>query len=119
VEDGDMHKDWSTLTASLAEQMAKTRQGIPDTTKAFGALAAAATAAGALDGKTKELIALAIGIAVRCDGCIGFHAKAALKQKATREEVLETIGMAIYMGGGPSFIYGAEALEAFDQFSAG
>lgn len=112
-----MHKDWSALTATLSEQMAKTRHGIPDTTKAFAALAAAATASGALDAKTKELIALAISVAVRCDGCVGFHAKAAHSQRASRQEVLETIGMAIYMGGGPSFIYGAQALEAFDQFN--
>lgn len=111
-----MHKDWTALTATLSEAMAKTRKGIPDTAGAFSALASAATAEGALDGKSKELIALAIAIAVRCDGCIGFHAKAAQKHKATREEVLETIGMAVYMGGGPSFIYGAQALEAFDQF---
>jgi len=114
-----MHKDWQALTSTLSDAMAKTRQGIPDTAKAFSALASAATASGALDGKAKELIALAISIAVRCDGCIGFHAKAACRQKATREEVLETIGMAIYMGGGPSFLYGAQALEAFDQFSGG
>ena len=111
-----MHKDWTTLTATLSDEMAKVREGIPDTTKAFGALAAAATASGALDSKTKELIALAIAIAVRCDGCIGFHAKAARRLNVDRQELLETIGMAIYMGGGPSFIYGAQALEAFDQF---
>ncbi|MEZ5668462.1 MAG: carboxymuconolactone decarboxylase family protein [Alphaproteobacteria bacterium] len=112
-----MHKDWTALTATLSEEMAKVRQGIPETTKAFSALAAAATAEGALDAKTKELVALAIAIAVRCDGCIGFHAKAACRHKASRAEVMETIGMAIYMGGGPSFIYGAQALEAFDQFA--
>ncbi len=114
-----MHKDWTELTATLSAAMAETRKGIPETTKAFGALAQAATASGALDTKTKELIALAISVAVRCDGCVGFHAKAACKQNASRQEVLETIGMAIYMGGGPSFIYGAQALEAFDQFSDG
>ncbi|MCC0056682.1 MAG: carboxymuconolactone decarboxylase family protein [Rhodobiaceae bacterium] len=74
-------------------------------------------APGALDGKTKELIALAIGIAARCDGCLAFHAKAAIEAGASRAEILETIGVAIYMGGGPSMIYGAEALEAFDQLT--
>ena len=67
--------------------------------------------------KTKELIALAIGIAGRCDGCIGFHTKAAIQQGATRQEVLETIDVAVYMGGGPSYVYGAQALEAFDQLA--
>lgn len=112
-----MHKDWQALTKTLSDAMATERKGIPETAKAFAALAAAATAEGALDTKTKELIATAISIAIRCDGCVGFHVHAAVRQGATREEVLETIGMAIYMGGGPSMVYGAQALEAFDQFS--
>lgn len=73
--------------------------------------------AGALDVKTKELIAIGIAIATRCDGCIGFHAKAAIKAGATREEILETLSMAIYMGAGPSMIYASEALRAFDELS--
>ena len=112
-----MYKDWDKITKDLGAAMAQTRKGIPDVAKSFGALAKAATASGALDTKTKELIALAIGIAARCDGCIGFHTKAAIHHGATREEILETISMSIYMGGGPSMIYGAQALEAFDQFS--
>ena len=113
-----MHKDWRGIANELSALMAGTRKGIPDVGKAFGQLAVAATAPGALDTKTKELIALAIGIAGRCDGCIAFHVGAAVRQGATREEVLETIGTAVYMGGGPSMVYGAQALEAFDQFSA-
>ena len=113
-----MHKDWGGMAKDLSGLMAEVRKGAPGTAKAFGELAAAATAPGALDVKTKELMALAIGIAVRCDGCIAFHVKAAVRQGASREELLETVGMAMYMGGGPSFIYGAQALEAFDQFSS-
>ena len=67
--------------------------------------------------KTKELIALAIGVAVRCDGCIGFHAKACLELGATREEVAETLAMTVYMGGGPNLMYAADALRAYDQFA--
>lgn len=111
-----MHKDWTELTKTLSEAMAETRKGVPEVGKAFSALAAAATAPGALDRKTKELIALAIGVAIRCDGCIGFHAKAAQMQGASRPEVLVVVAVAIYMGGGPSQVYGAQALEAFDQF---
>ena len=102
------------LTAGIRRM----RQGIPETMKGFSAMAQAALRADALDTKTKKLIALAIGITVRCDGCVAFHAKSALDQGATRGEVLETVGMAIYMGGGPSMVYGAEALEAYDQFAA-
>ena len=83
----------------------------------FSALAAGATKPGVLDRKTKELIALAIGVAVRCDGCIGFHSEALVKLGTSRLEVEEALGMAIYMGGGPSLMYAADALEAFEQFS--
>ncbi|MBX6323601.1 MAG: carboxymuconolactone decarboxylase family protein [Rhodospirillaceae bacterium] len=114
----DAHKDWIEITRTLAAAMGAVRRGVPDVTKAFSALATAATAPGALDARTKELMAVAISIAVRCDGCVGFHVKAALAQGATRQEILEVVALAIYMGGGPSFIYGAQALEACDQFQA-
>jgi AhpD family alkylhydroperoxidase len=84
--------------------MAAVRKGCPDAAKAFGGLAMAAIGSGVLDSRTKEVIALAIGFTSRCDGCPGYHAKAALKHGATRDEVLDTIGVAIYMGGGPSMI---------------
>ena len=87
--------------------------------KGFSALAHAATQNGALDKKTKELIALAIGVAVRCDGCIGFHMQALLKLGASKAEIEETLGMAVYMGGGPSLMYAAHAMQAYDQMTAG
>jgi AhpD family alkylhydroperoxidase len=74
-----------------------------------------ATKPGQLDAKTKELMALAIAIAMRCEGCIVYHVRAAAKHGATREQVAETIGVAVEMGGGPATVYGAEALAAFDQ----
>ena len=92
------------------------RGDTPDVMKAFSALAQAAVAPKALDGKTKELIALGISVAIRCDDCVGFHVKAALEQGATRAEVTEALGMAIYMGAGPSVMYASHALEAFEQF---
>ena len=75
-------------------------------------------AEGALSVKTKELIALAISVAIRCDGCIAFHSQAAVKHGATRDEIMEVMGMALYMGAGPSLMYAAQAVEAFDQFAA-
>ncbi|WP_413204870.1 carboxymuconolactone decarboxylase family protein [Rhodospirillum sp. A1_3_36] len=113
-----MYKDWPKMAAELTTLMGDTRKGIPETWGGFSAMAKHSTAAGALDPKTKELIATGIGIAVRCDGCIAFHVKAAIQQGATREEMLETVGMGLYMGGGPSAVYGAMAMEAFDQFAA-
>jgi AhpD family alkylhydroperoxidase len=113
-----MHKNWPDLAASLTAPLKELRAGTPDVMKGFSAIARAGLEAHALDTKTKELIALAIGVATRCDACIAFHAEAALRQGATREEVMETVGMAIYMGAGPSVMYAAQAIEAFDQFAA-
>lgn len=113
-----MVKDWPKIAKDLLQAMREVRAGVPDVAKAFTELAKSATASGALDPKTKELIATGISIAVRCDGCIAFHVKAALDHGATREEIMETVGMSVYMGGGPSYIYGAQAVEAYDQFAA-
>jgi len=112
-----MHKDWKQVAKELSGLMAATRRGIPEVGKAFHELSKAATAEGALDPKTKELIAVSISVTARCDGCVAFHVGAAVRHGASREEMLETIGMAIYMGGGPSLIYGAQALEAYEQFA--
>jgi AhpD family alkylhydroperoxidase len=109
--------DWPEVAAALSDALKGLRAGAPDAMKAFSALARASLEPKALPTKTKELIALAISIATRCDGCIAFHAEAAVKHGATRDEVLETVGMAIYMGAGPSVMYAAQALEAYDQFS--
>ena len=107
-----MH-DWPEMTKELSAQLRDLRGGAPDVMKAFAGIAQAATAAKALDTKTKELIALGIGVAVRCDDCIAFHVKAAVEHGASREEVLETLGMAIYMGARPAVMYASHALEAF------
>lgn len=97
----------------LAGQMAKE---IPEAMGAFTKLHMVAIKDNALSKKVKELIALGIGITVRCDGCIASHINDALKSGASREEILETIGVAILKGGGPSMVYGSEALEALNQF---
>ena len=112
-----MEKDYSELTRRISGDLRKLRKDIPDTMQAFSALAQAATRDGALDRKTKELIALALGVAARCDGCIGFHTETLAKLGATRQEVQETLGMAVYMGGGPSLMYAADAISAYEQFA--
>lgn len=112
-----MTKDWKNLMAELSAPLRELREGAPDVMKGFSAIAQASLKANALDTKTKELIALAIGVATRCDDCIAFHTKAAVLQGATREEVLETLGMAVYMGAGPSVMYAAHALDAFSQLA--
>jgi len=109
--------DWPELAQMLGGELKALRGGAPDVMKAFAAIAQAALKPGALDTKTKELIALAISVAVRCDDCVAFHAKAAVERGATREEILETLGMAIYMGAGPSAMYASHALGAATQFA--
>ncbi|WP_158045599.1 carboxymuconolactone decarboxylase family protein [Skermanella pratensis] len=111
-----MSGSWTNTTVELSAAIKELRGGAPTVMQSFSALAQAALKADALDTKTKELIALAIAVATRCDGCVAFHAEAAVKQGASRQEVLETMGMAVYMGAGPSVMYAAQALEAFDEF---
>lgn len=109
---------YSDLTLSISKQLATLRNDIPDVMKGFGDMARAATRDGALSKKTKELIALTLGVAAHCDACIGFHAQALVRLGTTKAELEEALGMAIYMGGGPSAMYSANALAAFDEFSA-
>lgn len=112
-----MSKKYSEITADISSMLSKMHQEIPDLMNGFNALAKAATKEGELNKKTKELIALALGIAAHCDGCIGFHTQSLIKLGVTRQEFLETLGMAVYMGGGPSLMYAAEALKAFEEFN--
>ena len=108
----DYPKHYENLTKLIGELSTK----IPATIKGFNRLDKACIAEGVLSSKTKELIALGISVTIRCDGCIAFHVHDALKSGATSEEIVETIGVSVLMGGGPALIYGCEALEALNQF---
>lgn len=110
---------------SWTEKLSATRTGlrtlngaIPDTAKGFGALSKAAKEGGALDVKTKEFVALGIAIADRCEPCIMLHVDALRKTGATREELADVLSMCIQMGGGPSMMYAAKALECWDELTA-
>ncbi|KTD32620.1 carboxymuconolactone decarboxylase family transporter [Legionella moravica] len=112
-----MSDKFSHITKDIGTQLAKMRKEMPEVMAGFAALSQAANQEGVLDKKTKELIAMALAVAKQCPGCIGFHAQTLIKLQTTRAELLETLGMAVYMGGGPSLMYAAEALEAFEEFS--
>ncbi len=112
-----MSDSYTALTKQLSATIGGIRKDVPDAMKGFSAMAAGAMQAGVLDKKSKELIALAIGVAGHCKGCIGFHVKTLVALKVTREELAETLAVAIYMGGGPSLMYAAEAMQAFEEFS--
>ncbi len=104
------------LTNAISKQIGTLRKDIPETMNGFSQMAQGACASGALGEKTKELIAMGIAIALRCDGCIGFHTKTLVNLGTSRMEFEEMLAVAIYMGGGPSLMYAAQALEAWEQF---
>lgn len=112
-----MSKDYKEITGRIAKSIGTLGKEVPDTMAGFRAMSKGATQDGALSTKTKELIALALGVAAHCDGCIGFHTKALVREGVTKAEFAEALGMAVYMGGGPSLMYAAEAMDAFEQFS--
>jgi AhpD family alkylhydroperoxidase len=104
--------------ARLQELFGRLRRVLPDEMAGFSKLHRAAVADQALPAKIRELIALGIAIAAHCEGCIAYHVHDALRAGATPDEVLDAIGVAIMMGGGPGAVYAAEALEALEQFDA-
>jgi len=105
------------LTQSISTGLSTLRTSTPDVMRSFSELGKSATASGVLDAKTKELIAMALSVAARCDPCIGFHAKALVKLGATRQELDEALGVTTYMGGGPSLMYATNAIAAFEEFT--
>ena len=114
-----MQQKYTDLFARVERNIGRLAKEAPVPMGQFSALRKNAMREGALPGKVKELIALAIAIADRCEGCVSYHVHDALKAGATRAEIIEVIEVAIMMGGGPSVVFGSEALEAVDQFERG
>lgn len=113
-----MTTDFKAVTQSVSHSLGTLRKQRPQISEGFTALAQGCMEDGALDKKTKELIALSIAVSKRCDACIGFHMKTLIKLGATVEEVTEAIGVAVYMGGGPALMYAAEAMAAWEQLQS-
>ena len=109
--------DHAGLMQDINSCLAPFRKSQSEAMRGFGQLAQAAMAEGAISAKNKELIALAIGVSQHCSGCSGFHVKALHKLGASRAELEEMLAVAVYMGGGPSLMYSAEALHAWDVVS--
>jgi AhpD family alkylhydroperoxidase len=105
--------------AALRKRITRANAGLksaqPDTLKGFNLIHAQAMSEGALDPKTKELVAVALSVGSRCDPCIAFHVPAALRHGATREELMEVLSVAVMMGGGPSLMYAAHVIEAMEE----
>ncbi len=108
---------WTEKTDEMMGQLKALNAAAPEMARAFGALGKAAKAPSALDTKTVELVALGISVADRCEPCIGFHTSALVKLGATRDEIADVLAMCVQMGGGPSLMYAAKALDCFDEVS--
>ena len=109
-------RSYQAKLEQIKQYMGKFSSAQPEVAKAFSALHRGASTPGQLDQKTKELIALAIAIAARCDGCIAFHTHDALQAGASKEEIMETLSVAVLMGGGPAMMYAVHAIEAVEEF---
>lgn len=105
------------ILEELREPIRNLRERIPGVFDGYGAISKAVLADGALDAKTKELIALAIAVAKQCDGCIASHARGAAGRGATADEVAEALGVAIMMNGGPGTVHAPRAFAAFEEFA--
>ena len=111
-----MIENYNEERKTLESSLERLGQEIPLPYGGFARLHKKAVEDGALKRKVKEMMALAISIVVGCDGCIAYHTNNAVNAGATRQELLETIGVGIMMGGGPGSIYAAHAYEAMNQF---
>lgn len=111
-----MLNEWHTMVSANRKAASLLADSNPEMMAAVGAVHQAQGANGTLDAKTRELIALAVAVTTRCDGCIGSHALAARKAGATEAEVGEALGVAIALNTGAAFTYSLRALDAFAAF---
>ena len=112
-----MSTSYKALTQEITKELSQFRKEASAPMAGFDALAKSAMADGVLSALTKELIATGIAVSTRCEGCVGYHVRGLVKLGATREQVNEMLAVAVYMGGGPSLMYAAEVLHAFEEFS--
>ena len=107
--------EWQGKMSEIRSQLRELNKTLPEATKGFGGLKKAVNENGPLDLKAKEQVALGIAIAMRCEPCIGFHVEALAKAGGSREELGDVLAVAVQMGGGPSLMYAAKALAAWDE----
>jgi len=113
-----MMLDWKNYQGQLNSTIGEIGKLSPDTIKGYLALSNAGKQTGRLDAKTRELIALAVAVSLRCDGCITVHTDAAAKAGASREELAEALGVAVSVNAGAALVYSARTLDAFKQHTA-
>jgi AhpD family alkylhydroperoxidase len=106
---------WKEVFANNRSAAAMLERSNPKVLSAFRELNAALGATGTLDAKTRELIAMAVAVTTRCDGCIASHAAAARRLGATEIELSEALGVAIALNAGAAYVYSLRALDAFSE----
>ncbi len=111
-----MSKSFKSITHDISKQLTPFRKEVAEPMAGFDAMAKSAMAEGALSALHKELIATAIAVSKRCDGCIGYHVRSLVRMGATREQLNEMLAVTVYMGGGPSLMLAADVLQAFEEF---
>jgi AhpD family alkylhydroperoxidase len=115
VKDADMMLDWNDYRKQLAAGVKEIGQLSPDTIKGYMALSAAGQKTDLLGAKVRELIALAVAVTLRCDGCITVHTEAAIKHGATKEEIAEALGVATTVNAGAALVYSTRVIDAFNE----
>ena len=110
--------DWLAYRKQLTGRIGQFATLSPDTVKGYQTLSRAGAATGHLDAKTRELIALAVSVTTRCDGCITVHTAEALKHGATRDEIAEALGVAVALNAGAAMVYSARTLDTVDAYVA-
>jgi AhpD family alkylhydroperoxidase len=113
-----MSSDYQVIARENAANLTRLREALPDAMQSFTQFAEAATTEAVLDGKTKNLIALSLALLTRSENCLAFHLQNLLKGDFSRDELLEVIKLAAYIGGGPVLMFAAQALQAYEQLSA-
>ncbi len=113
-----MMLEWNDYQKQLLATIGEIATLSPDTVRGYATLGQAGTKTGRLDTKTRELIALAVAVSLRCDGCITTHTSAAIKAGASKEEITEALGVAIAVNAGAALVYSARVMDAFTAKTA-
>jgi AhpD family alkylhydroperoxidase len=111
-----MMLDWNEYRKQLAIGVKEISQLSPDTIKGYIELNSAGQKRNLLGARTRELIALAVAVTLRCDGCITVHTEAAIKQGASKDEIAEALGVATTVNAGAALVYSARVMEAFKEY---
>ncbi|RUL74552.1 carboxymuconolactone decarboxylase family protein [Dyella choica] len=111
--------DWLDYRKQLLGRIGEIGKLSPDTVAGYQTLSKAGQKTGQLDAKTRELIALAVAVTTRCDGCITVHTGEALKHGASHEEIAEALGVAIALNAGAALVYSARVMDAVSAHEAG